>query len=82
MAEQFVAVLWLAQRNYESGVPFMVGQLSLVQRSFREVAKRLSSRTNWRTCSYFQMFVSTLGGFSMILSMFAESLPGWGHRYG
>lgn len=55
----------------------MVGQLSLLQMSFREVASKFSYSTNCRTCSYFQLLRSTVGGLSMILCMLAESLPRW-----
>jgi hypothetical protein len=53
----------------------MVGQESLLQMSLREVARRLSSRTNCLMCSYFQMFVSICCGRSIILSILAESFP-------
>lgn len=60
----------------------MDGQLSRLQMSLREVASRLSSRTNWRTCSYFQVLRSIWGGRSMMRSMFPESLPEWRRGYG
>lgn len=53
----------------------MVGHVYLLQISLRDVASRFSSNTNCRTCSYFQMLISTVGGFYMIRSILPESFP-------
>ena len=75
MAVQLLAVLWAAQRNSDYADPFIVGQLSLLQMSLREVASRLSSSTNCLMCSYFQMLRSSEGGFYMMRSILLESSP-------
>lgn len=62
MAEQFIADLWAAHKYYESAEPFIVGHTFLLQISFKVVTNKFNSRTNWRTCSYFQILLSICGG--------------------